>query len=630
MVCIKSVTLICLFLIFSLVLMLGSTSEYVSAQPQPSNEKISQGVREALSTDGAAQVVIALTQPPSMETQPIDLERLRREISELQDDVLSGLRADEYTPGHKYRVVPGLTGTIKTEQGLSKLAAHQNVVRIDLDVPTSVSLASTVPLIGADAWHRRGITGQGVSVAVLDTGLDTDHNDLSDDLLHEECFVSVGGGCPNGHNRQSGAGAAEDGNGHGTQVTGIITSRGTISSVGVAPDAAIVAIKILADNGEGVVSDWLAGLDFILADRPDVDVINMSLGTFELFSGNCDNATSYNMLTASIIDNLRANGIISFAASGNDGSGTQMSSPACISNVVSVGATDDSDNVADFTNSNTTLDIMAPGVNITSTGLANDTASADGTSLASPHAAGCAALLIEASVATTPDQIESRLETSKVQVTDAKNNLTFPRIDCRPAEEVEEVVLSVAAAAGGSIKPPQEEGDTITNGDFEIERTGNESTLGNGRDEDTRWSLDFTKFPNWQSFNADVDGRGLRSALLTLTLIPTDEFISTDTLKVGELPAIGANKAEGRESSFVYLPFQKVPLEIPSIIEIELLSFYTPEEVLSVVRGDPEGQVPMRFSDDAIVVFAHLKLIPRCTPGEVCSASSGELEPAVR
>lgn len=630
MVCIKSVTLIRLFLVFSLVLMLGSTFEYVSAQPQPSNEKIGQGVREALATDGTAQVVIALTQPPSMETQPIDLEKLRREISELQDDVLSGLRADKYTPRYKYRVVPGLIGTIKTEQGLSKLAAHQNVVRIDLDVSTSVNLASTVPLIGADAWHRRGITGQGVNVAVLDTGLDTDHNDLSDNLLHEECFVSVGGGCPNGHNRQSGAGAAEDGNGHGTQVTGIITSRGTISSVGVAPDAEIVAIKILADNGEGVVSDWLAALDFILADRPDVDVINMSLGTFELFSGNCDNATSYNMLTASTMDNLRANGVISFAASGNDGSGIQMSSPACISNVVSVGATDDSDNVADFTNSNATLDIMAPGVNVTSTGLANGTATGDGTSLASPHAAGCAALLIEAGVATTPDQIESRLETSKVQVTDAKNNLTFPRIDCRPTEEVEEVVLSVAAAAGGSIKPPQEEGDTITNGDFEIERTGNESTLGNGRGEDTRWSLDFTKSPHWQSFNAGVDRRGLRSALLTLTLIPKNGFISTDTLKVGELPAIGANKAEGGESSFVFLPFQKLPLDIPSIIEIELLSFYTPEEVLSVIRGDPEGQVPMRFSDDAIVVFAHLKLIPRCTPGEVCPASLGEPEQAVR
>ena len=205
-------------------------------------------------------------------------------------------------------------------------------------------------------------------------------------------------------------------------------------------------------------------------------------------------------------------------------------------------------------------------------------------------------------------------------------------IAARPPKEEKDIVVSVAAAAGGSITPSQKRdakiGATIRNGDFLIERTGNESTLGNGRDEDTIWRLDFTKDPNWASFRDGVDQRGLRSALLTLALIPKGKLISTDTLQVGDLPAIGANKKDGGESPFVFPPFQELPLDIANMVEIELLSFYTPEEVLSIPRGSPEGQVPIRFGDDAIVVFAHLKLIPGCTPGEVCPTSPEQPEPA--
>jgi hypothetical protein len=190
--------------------------------------------------------------------------------------------------------------------------------------------------------------------------------------------------------------------------------------------------------------------------------------------------------------------------------------------------------------------------------------------------------------------------------------------------EEEESVVSIAASVGGSIKPTQEKnanvGKRIKNGDFVIERTGNESTLGNGRDEDTIWSLDFTKFPNWQSFNAGVDSRGLRSTRLTLGLIPKGRLISTDTLKVGDLPAIGAEKADGGVSPFGFPPIHELPLNTPGIVEIELLSFYTPEEILGVLRGTSEEQVPMRFSDDAIVVYAHLNLVPGCLPEEPCPA----------
>jgi hypothetical protein len=88
------------------------------------------------------------------------------------------------------------------------------------------------------------------------------------------------------------------------------------------------------------------------------------------------------------------------------------------------------------------------------------------------------------------------------------------------------------------------------------------------------------------------------------------------------LAAIGAEKADGGVSPFGFPPIQELPLNTPGIVEIELLSFYTPAEILGVLRGAAEGQVPMRFGDDAIVVFAHLKLVPGCLPDQACPAAA--------
>ncbi|MCH8993549.1 MAG: S8 family serine peptidase [Chloroflexi bacterium] len=420
-----------------------------SAPAHAAEEKAGQALIGALQTKQEVAVVIALKEPPALAERPIELRTVKSQVASAQDAVLSSLESSDFKLKHQYEAVPALAGLV-TQGGLSKLVADPNVRRIDLDVGGTGALANSVPVIDADGWHTKGITGEGVVAAVLDTGVDSDHDDLVDDIIHQECFLDEDGvidgvgDCPNGSDRQSGAGAAESGLHHGIMTTGIITSRGTVSSVGVAPDTQIVAIKVL-DNTlfAGTFtffSEIVAALDFIINDRSDVDVINMSLGTFALFSGDCDNSTAYNMAGAAAINTLRANGVTAFASSMNNGSGTQMGSPACLSSVISAGATDNADTVVAFTNSNSSLDVMAPGVGITSTGLANGTAIGSGTSFASPHAAGCAALLIEAGVATTPDEIETRLETSPVTVTDATNGLSFPRIDClEPGDQAEPV-----------------------------------------------------------------------------------------------------------------------------------------------------------------------------------------------
>lgn len=403
---------------------------------QPAVDPTGWGALEIAST---VQVVVALELPSDVRSTPSELPRRRAEIRHVQDEVLAVVDASDFQLTHRYRAIAALAGR-STRPGIARLAAHPQVVRIDLDIGGGGALADTVPLIDADEWHLRGITGASVVVAVLDSGLDTDHADLADDLTYQACFLDDDGSidgvgeCPNGSDRQFGPGAAEDGVGHGTCTTGVVTSRGTVSPPGVAPAADIVAIKVLDDTPSSgrfaYTSEIIAALDFIITDRPNVDVINMSLGTDALYDGECDAATAFTMAAADAVDTLRANGVITFASSMNNGSSTQMALPACLSNVVSVGATAKDDTVYAGTNSNATLDLLAPGVNITTTGLDNGTARATGTSFASPHAAGCAALLIDAGVAITPQQIENRLETSPVLVTDPKNGLAFPRIDC--------------------------------------------------------------------------------------------------------------------------------------------------------------------------------------------------------
>jgi hypothetical protein len=429
-------------------LFLAFASQVQAAEPaEIYGDKVGPGVIEALKEQGSAQIMIALDQSGAegaYSGQPgmgIGMAAERSRIANMQNDILARLGFNDYEERHAFKSVPAMAGRLKSEAGLEVLVSNPHVVKIDIDVGGGGSLVNSVPVIAADLRHAVGNTGTGTVVAVIDSGLDTDHDNLVDDLLAEACFADDDGAidgvgrCPNGSDRQFGPGAAEDDAGHGSHVTGIVTSNGTQGGVGVAPDAGIVAIRFTyGPTFAGVFSfysELVAALDYIIAN-PDlgVQVINMSVGTNALWAGDCDGTTAFNMAGAAAINTLRANGVTAFAAAGNNGSSTQMSSPGCLSNVISVGASDNSDVAAGFTNSNASTDIFAPGVNVNSSVLANSMGIASGTSMASPHAAGCAALLIEAGDAITPDEIETLMESSPFGVTVAGNGLTFPRIDC--------------------------------------------------------------------------------------------------------------------------------------------------------------------------------------------------------
>lgn len=405
-------------------------------------------VQVALRDQGWAQVMVALR---PVDVPSADLDRLAVAVAEQRARVLLGLEEEDFVLTHEYTTLSAMAGRLDAN-GLVKLLRDPEVLRIDVDVPGRMSAGESVPMIRADEAHGRGARGGGVVVAVLDTGVDTDHPDLADSIVDQQCFCTNANGsgcCPGGGTTASGPGAAEDDQGHGTNVAGIITGNGSSAPPGVAPDSQLVAIKVLDANGAASgTAQVLAALDYILASRPDVRVVNLSL-VFSSFPGTCDNAASFTIPFAQAINSLKARGTAVVASSGNNALTNQIGAPACIASTVAVGAVYDgnvgsvsfgcvdgstgADLVTCFSNSSTAVDLLAPGAAITSSGLGGGAATFLGTSQAAPHVAGAIAVLMSAGQ--SADGAEAALKNTGIAVSDPKSGLTFPRIDVGAASQ---------------------------------------------------------------------------------------------------------------------------------------------------------------------------------------------------
>jgi hypothetical protein len=338
-----------------------------------------------------------------------------------------------------------------------------------------------------------GLTGKGVRVAVLDTGIVTQHPDLSDAVVAQHCFTQRA--CP----PQGGAEgtSAEDDHGHGSNVTGCIASNGKVSSPGFAPDVEVVAVKINDSNDSGNESDWVAGFDWVYDNLSTlkVQVVNASIGTLATHAtqAECDQAHPA-LLRA--IDNLIKAGVAVFVASGNGGLSNKLPAPACISGGhIVVGATYDSsigrqpeggyatfgarwagfgrcadattafDQVACFSNTTSRVDIMAPGAQIVSDSLRNRTEAYVGTSQASGVAAGVGALMMQCNPKLTPAQIKQYMQASGPKVMDPKNGLMFPSL--RAFEAVSAACPDLAGSAPG--KQPDADAGSVAEPDSDAE-----------------------------------------------------------------------------------------------------------------------------------------------------------------
>jgi subtilisin family serine protease len=405
-------------------------------------------VVEALRERPRVRVIVALREPTTSVT---NLSLRNEEVHGVQGRVLDRLQVNDFILTHRWTSLNAFAGEV-TLAGLRTLMADPDVLMVDEDPIAYMDLAETAALIRVDQVRGAGTTGRGVTVAVLDTGVDTHHPDIRDGLAAEQCFCNSASGagcCPNGTAEQSGAGAAEDDNGHGTNVTGIITSDGRVAPPGIAPDAMVVVVKVLDKTGAGTSTGILSALDFIINKHPEVKVVNLSLGLGNLFPGVCDSAASFTTAFASAVNTLRGRGAVFFASSGNNGSSSQIAVPACIGNAIAVGAvykgdvgtitfgctdaTTAADRVACFSNSDSQVDVLAPGAPVTSAGIGGGVSTFVGTSQACPVAAGVAALILSAHPGLSPDAVEAAMKNTGVTVTDPKNGLSFRRIDAKAA-----------------------------------------------------------------------------------------------------------------------------------------------------------------------------------------------------
>lgn len=222
------------------------------------------------------------------------------------------------------------------------------------------------------AWGA-GYKGQGVKVAVLDTGVTPNGNDSVNCTVHEDKTEEKN---------------STDGQGHGTHVAGIIAAQlNNKGGAGIAPEAEIVDIKVLNSEGSGKDSNIIQGINSAISKK--VDIINMSLG-----------GIGYNPAVEVVVNKAyEENGIAVFVAAGNDG-GTNMTYPAALNNVICVAAVDNNNQRASFSNYGPWVELSAPGVDIWSIAIAGDSAAVggfrkmSGTSQATPVAAGEAAVIL--------------------------------------------------------------------------------------------------------------------------------------------------------------------------------------------------------------------------------------------
>jgi subtilisin family serine protease len=320
-----------------------------------------------------------------------------RSSDDLDEEEAEISRSGGRTEKRFSRAINALSVKVKHSEA-GRIRNNPKVLFVELDQPMyALDTQSPSPSWGLDRIDQRALPlnstftasakGAGVNAYIVDTGISSTHVDFTGRM--STGFSSIVDG--NGTN---------DCNGHGTHVAG--TTAGT--TYGIAKSATLIPVRVLDCIGSGTTSGVIAGLDWIVGHHTagTPAVANMSLG------GGASAALD------AAVQNVINDGVVMAVAAGNDGLNACNYSPARAANAITVGSTTTADARSTFSNTGTCVDIFAPGSSITSAWIGNTTAisTISGTSMAAPHVAGVAAVLIGRFPTSTPAQIATMLRTS--------------------------------------------------------------------------------------------------------------------------------------------------------------------------------------------------------------------------
>ncbi len=362
--------------------------------------------------------------------------------------------ADSFVSGEESAAVlsgePELVTVQLSKGSANSLENSQNVLSVEEDIimsanedgseePTDDIMSWSTQAMGAPATHSAGETGEGVKIAVLDSGLDV-YTEIEAyggiDLVDPEYCQG------------------DDMTGHGTAVSGIIAAPDDGAGVvGIAPEARIYVVRVLDESNEAPVSRIISGLDWCIEN--DVDIINMSFG-----------AAEYSQLLETKITEASQAGILLVASAGN---GEAVEYPAKFDEVIAVGSVTSSMTKAENSATGQELEFSAPGENVYTTSLIGGYGAFSGTSIASPHITGAAAVLWGKDKTKSPEFIRALLAASAKNLGDAEsygNGLP----DLGFALQIYDGFA--ANYTDGTYTPPQNSGNAVTFEDEDVYVTG--------------------------------------------------------------------------------------------------------------------------------------------------------------
>ncbi len=368
---------------------LGATTLPASAAP-------------AVVTAPAPYIVVLSDSADARAVAPVQAQRFGLDVGHIYTSALQGYSAT---------MTPSVAAALEALPAVRWVQKDTAVSTDAQTTPTGINRSN------ADASPTAKINGAdervNVDVAVIDTGADLTHPDLN--------IYTAGA-----KNCSLGAVNANDLNGHGTHVSGTIGALDNANGVvGMAPGARIWPVKVLTDAGSGLNSDVICGIDYVTSKASQIDVVNMSLGGSGADDGNCGN-TNNDAMHKAICRSVSA-GLTYVVAAGNDSANAATSTPAAYDEVITVSALSDfngapgggaastcradvDDTFANYSNWGPDVDLIAPGTCINSTWMLGGYNTISGTSMASPHAAGGAALYKATHPSATPAAVKAALQ----------------------------------------------------------------------------------------------------------------------------------------------------------------------------------------------------------------------------